>query len=174
MELTGSNVRQWCESEVFSHLRTLPVLSAARSIGSIFIVDLGQWEPDTHPNGEPCRRGEWSIFVEFCPWILLAHAEPVCTFDSEPAKIDETLIQLEGTRISQVGFIAPDDIDIFFAFDNGMRLELRTDDETLAGLQWVIFHHGESILSINLRRGLALGPEGPEEVFIEDRLVPNA
>ncbi len=174
MGLMGSNVRQWCESEVFSHLRALPVLSAARSIGSIFIVDFGQWEAATHPNGKPYQKGEWSILVEFCPWILLAHAEPICSSDSEPAKINETLIQLEGTHISQVGFLAPDDIDIFFGFDNDMRLELRTDDETLAGLQWAIFHHGKSILSINLRRGLTIGSDGPDEVFIEDSQVPNA
>lgn len=174
MELTGSNVRQWCESEVFSHLRTLPVLSALRSIGSAFRVDFGQWESHTQPNGKPYQKGEWSILVDFCPWILLAHAEPVCTFDSEPAKIDETLTQLEGTHVSQVGFLAPDDIDIFFGFDNGMRLELRTNDVTFPDLQWAIFHHGESILYIQLRRGLSLGPEGPDEVFIEDRLVPDA
>ena len=88
------------------------------------------------------------------------------------AKIDLRIENLVGRQITNVDFIKPDDIDIFFEFEQ-FRLELTTEYPQLPDLQWMISKLGMPLLALELRRGLCIRPDHEDEHFVQDRFFDH-
>jgi len=83
-----------------------PLSRAARSHGSMLLLDFGHLTKTPGLRKRYLFRGEWSLLVEWSDWTITARGLPQVTSDSEQVLIDKTLPTLIKQSVEHFAFNA--------------------------------------------------------------------
>ena len=92
-----------------------------QSLGSSLILDMGAAVPD--PRLRSGVRGEWSLLVLHCDWVVATGCEFLAASEDGRSRIASALAHIEGTTVTSV-VILPPAFDTTFAFSGGVVLRL--------------------------------------------------
>lgn len=138
-------------ADVSKCMQGLPIASAKRSIGSMFIINLGMlyitpMPPHYLRRPERLRfTGEWSLLVECCAWEIIREGRSICTWEDNQEFIDRTLDDIVGLR-----FIAIREANrcLVFSF-TGAELRMSSDSEFADDDACTLFRFSDSVTEAN-------------------------
>jgi hypothetical protein len=140
----------WAKHNVMDRLVGLKVLRAARSHGSMFLMDLGEWREEIEATGKLRRYGSWCFMVEMSSWRLSERGDIICSSESGYEQIEAGLSKIAEQGVISARLRGQKFADIEIALEQGYELIILGSEPILLGSGWTIFSETKVMLSAEI------------------------
>jgi hypothetical protein len=126
--VSEQHLLEFINNDIATQMRGLTILSAKRSMGSMFVISIGD---------QINNRERFSIVVELAVWTISAGNEGVLGSSNSGAEIIEfALEKLVGRVVDSIAVSIEDDHELALCCSGNVSLKTHADFEEAVGQHW--------------------------------------
>ncbi len=121
------------------------VSNVSLGIGSYLTMDFGKISEIQVSSKHKVRRGEWHLWIQYCPWRIEAREKVIAGSDDPRDRLERAIKYLEGQTLESVIFTAPAP-DVSFIFGKDIVLKLFPFNSTGEYEDWCLYTPDRNVL----------------------------